>query len=318
MLYSRISVLTTALLAALALSACGGDSAPAASTESTVAPTSTSQAANTAPAQPAVEAPLYSKENSKASGVAEKLKEKYPNLTANEIRELNLPGNMAMFEFMAGQQITYTNEDVDFLLVGGELLSGSGAQAVNFTQKSAGVRLKDAYTSIPMEGSIQYSYGNGQREVVIFSDPDCPFCQALEHMIETSQANLNARVAIIPYPIDSLHPDADRKSRYILCTADPSKSWRSWMLAAANSVMNAPEGAQVQDPWNAWAAQNPSKEGCERASLVDRAKEYGRVNGFNQTPILMFSNGMPYLGLPTREELEKAWEYVQNNPAPTP
>lgn len=319
MSYSRFRALALALLAACALSACGDKAAsPATTAPSTGANGGTSATASPAQAQ----APLYAESDSKAKSVAAKVKEKYPNLTATEVRQLNIPGKTPMFEFMAGQQITYTNEDVDFLLVGGELLSGAGEQAVNMTQKSAGIRLKDAYKAIPMEGTIQYSYGNGQREVVIFSDPDCPFCQALEHMIEANKENLNARIAIVPYPIDSLHPNADKRSRYILCTADPAKSWRSWMITAANAVMGDPKvtgigaaGAPV-DPWAAWAAQNPSKEGCERAKLVDRAKEYGKTYGFNQTPTLMFSNGMPYLGLPTRDELEKAWEYIRTNPAP--
>jgi thiol:disulfide interchange protein DsbC len=312
MSYSRFRALALALLTGGALVACGGDkaSSPATTTDGgkDAAPAAAAQA----------QAPLYAENDGKAKEVATRVKEKYPNLTATEVRQLNVSGKTAMFEFMAGQQITYTNEDVDFLLVGGELISGAGESATNLTQKSAGIRLKDAYKAIPMEGTIQYSYGNGQREVVIFSDPDCPFCQALEHMIEANKDNLNARIAIVPYPIDSLHPNADKKSRYILCTADPAKSWRSWMITAANSVMNAPQaavGAQA-DPWAAWAAQNPSKEGCERAGLVDRAKEYGKTYGFNQTPTLMFTNGMPYLGLPTREELEKAWEYIRNNPAP--
>lgn len=323
MLYNRFKVGALALFVAAALAACGGDKSPAtdsASSSNTPGPASSGQASSgQAASGQAVsnsQAPLYSESEGKAKVVETRIKEKYPNLTPNQVRQLNIPGNTAMFEFMVGPQITYTNEGVDFLLVGGELLSGAGTDTVNVTQKSAGMRLKDAYTSIPLEGAIQYTYGQGQREVVIFSDPDCPYCQALEFMIEQNKDNLNARIAVVPYPIDSLHPDADKKSRYILCTKDPAASWRNWMITSANAVANAAPNTAVADPWPTWASQNPSQAGCARAKLVDQAKEYARAQNFNQTPILMFSNGMPYLGLPTREELEKAWEYVRTNPAP--
>lgn len=309
MLSSRFRVLVLALGVALGAAACGDKSETPAAGASPAASAAPAAGASTAAPD---NAPLYvDGSDSQAKSVAEKLKKKYPTLTVADIKRLNIPGKVAMFEFTAGPQVAYTNEDVDFLLVGGEMLSGSGEQTVNLTQKSMSVKMADAYKRIPTEGALRYVFGNGQRQVVVFSDPDCPYCQALEFMFETNKDNLNATVLIVPYPIESLHPQAEAKSKYLLCTQDPEKSWRDWMLTSA-AAMSKNQAAS----WDDWAARNPSKQGCARADLVGKVKAYGQEYGFNQTPILMFSNGMPFLGMIERGELERAWEFVRTGQVP--
>src|SRR5690606_23660586 len=109
------------------------------------------------------------------------------------------------------------------------------------------------------------------------------------------------KILVVPFPIDSLHSDADRKSRYLLCSQNPSVAWRDWMLTAANAVSSSTEGSttDMSKVWADWAAKNPSTTDCERAGLVDKAKSYAQAYGFGQTPILMFTNGMPFMGLIT-------------------
>lgn len=315
MVGSRFRVLAVALLAAASLAACGGDKAPeAAGDVATAAPAASPVSPAASPASaPAsaksADAPLYLEGDTQA--VEKVLKEKYPSLPVANIKRVNVSGSVGMYEFIAGQQVAYTNEGVDFLLVGGEMLVGSGENAVNLTERSLKVQLSDAFESIPTEGALRYVYGDGSRQVVVFSDPDCPYCQALEFMFNANKDNLNATVLIVPYPIDSLHPDADAKSRHLLCTKDPEAAWNEWMQASAAAV-----GRGETADWKAWSAKHPATPNCERAGLVDKVKEYGHTYGFNQTPILMFANGMPFLGLLDRNELEKAWQYVQTGQVP--
>src|SRR5690606_22645875 len=111
--------------------------------------------------------------------------------------------------------------------------------------------------------------------VVVFSDPDCPFCQQLEVMFKAAESNpsdqLNATVYTLPYVLDGLHPTADAKARQILCTADPTKSWEDWMLTAAQ----AKSEAEVQAAWTAWSKRNPAPTNCPRAADVDAIKKAG-------------------------------------------
>lgn len=315
MVGNRFRMLAAAALAAACLAACNGKSADEAPGTSE-APSSVATAPATTPATTsAPSAPSAAVKDLYIEGgteeVAASLKAKYPTLPVANLKRLNVPGEVGMFEFLAGQQVAYTNEGVDFLLVGGEMLVGAGENAVNLTERNLKVQLADAFKSIPTEGALRYVFGDGSRQVVVFSDPDCPYCQALEFMFHANKDNLNATVLIVPYPIDSLHPEADAKSRHLLCTKDPEAAWKDWMQTSAAAV-----GRNQTASWKDWSAKYPATPGCARADLVDKVKEYGKTYGFNQTPILMFSNGMPFLGLLDRTELEKAWEYVRTGQVP--
>lgn len=299
--------------ALLALSACGDKAAdkPATPAGQAQAPVAQATPATPAAAPSSGDQALFAASNpSEEQAVVAALKQKYPNLPVESAKLVNTGGATKLYSLEAGGQLAYTDQAVSFILVGGELLMGTGTNVVNVTQKTIAARVFESYKDVPMEGALEYVYGKGERDLVIFTDPDCPFCQALEVMMEANRDNLNARVTILPYPLDSVHPDADRKSRYLLCTQDPNKAWKDWMLRSAAAVE-----AGTTAPWAEWAAQNPSQPNCERAKLVDRVKEYGKKAGYNQTPILVFSNGMPFLGLLNRDELERAFSYVEANPA---
>lgn len=299
--------------ALLALSACGGRDAEKAPVAPAKAPSASApaQAPQTVQSTPSDQSLFVEGNTTEEQAIVNLMKQKYPNLPVESAKLVNTGGATKLYSLVAGGQLAYTDSQVSFILVGGELLMGTGANLVNVTQKTISNRVFESYKDIPMEGGLEYVYGKGERNVVVFTDPDCPFCQALEVMMEANRDNLNARVTVLPYPLDSVHQDADRKSRYLLCTADPAKAWKDWMLRAAAAVE-----AGTPTPWDQWAAQNPSQANCERAKLVDRVKEYGKNAGYNQTPILVFSNGMPFLGLLDREELERAFGYVASNPAP--
>ncbi|MGY8527619.1 DsbC family protein [Paracidovorax citrulli] len=80
---------------------------------------------------------------------------------------------------------------------------------------------------LPLKDAIKVVKGNGKRQLVVFSDPDCPYCKMLE---QQSLAHINdVTVYTFLYPIDGLHPDATRKARLIWCAKDRAKAWDDWM-----------------------------------------------------------------------------------------
>lgn len=57
--------------------------------------------------------------------------------------------------------------------------------------------------------SFKIKKGNGERKLLVMTDPDCPFCKKLESTLESID---NIEITYIYLPITSLHPDAERKS----------------------------------------------------------------------------------------------------------
>lgn len=75
--------------------------------------------------------------------------------------------------------------------------------------------------------AIKTVYGTGARKLMIFSDPDCPYCQALEQELPKLQ---NVTIYTMLIPLVDLHPDAKRKAIAIWCSIDRTEAWRKWML----------------------------------------------------------------------------------------
>ena len=179
-------------------------------------------------------------------------------------------------------------------------------QLVNLTQQNAmaaGVKL---FKELPVSQGFKLVYGAGERQAVIFTDPDCPFCRETEQMLLANASNLNATIYILPYPIEDLHPGATARAKHLICAADPAAAWMAW----STQMSTAPQDASVDAEWAKFAATHPATPNCPAAANVDANLAYGRKIGIDRTPTIMFENGMPFFGSITREELEKAWQYV--------
>ena len=70
------------------------------------------------------------------------------------------------------------------------------------------------FASLPLTDALTEVRGNGKRTLVIFSDPDCPYCKKLEADI----ANLSdVTTHTFLMPIASLHPQARAKAISVWC-----------------------------------------------------------------------------------------------------
>lgn len=247
-------------------------------------------------------------------------KTKYPEITSSGIKMLKTLG-VPLFQIAVGDRFLYTNSQVDYLMAGGDVWVGLGSNIVNLTGKPAEpVNTVEIYRALPFDKAIKTVYGDGSRQIAVFTDPDCPFCQQLDWMLDANKDNLNLTVYTFPYPLSDLHPKAMEKSTALMCSADPAKSWSGWMTTVANKVQEAAKTEAKIDSeaiWAEWKAANlaGSPATCPEAeSALLLFKDLGTTLGYNQTPVVLFQNGMPWMGLLTRDELEKSLQYAIANP----
>jgi thiol:disulfide interchange protein DsbC len=64
--------------------------------------------------------------------------------------------------------------------------------------------------------------GTGPVEVIEVSDPDCIYCRKMEEYWKIRQAKVTRYVFLMP--VIALHPDSEKKSRYILASSDQAKA----------------------------------------------------------------------------------------------
>ncbi len=93
--------------------------------------------------------------------------------------------------------------------------------------------------------------GNGKKEVIEFTDVDCPFCKRAEDFFK----NADVTRYIFLYPLDIYHPDAAMKSVHILCSADPAEEYIKVINGHISEFNSCREGEETLKIHRAYGAR---------------------------------------------------------------
>lgn len=75
--------------------------------------------------------------------------------------------------------------------------------------------------------SFTVTRGNGERKLMVMTDPDCPYCRKLEATLKNID---NVTITYLFFPIPSLHPDAERKANILWKSGRNSEErYKNWM-----------------------------------------------------------------------------------------
>lgn len=226
-------------------------------------------------AQPTARAPALAPE---AARLKKTLEDKFPGA---EVRGIAKTAYFGLYEVLLDDRIVYTDTRGKYLLVGAIYDSDS---KTNLTEERQRELNRVAVADLPLDKAIVKVKGNGARKLVVFSDPDCPFCAQLE---KTLKAVDNTTVYTFLFPIDQLHPDAARKARMIWCAPDRVKAWDAHYDSATL-------------PDNAGDCDNP----------VAMTQALGARLKINATPTLIFADGSMVPGALPPERLEAEFAKV--------
>lgn len=200
----------------------------------------------------------------------------YPKAHIENITKTNYAG---LYEIFLDGQIIYTDEKFSFLIAEGQVVDPKTKR--NKTSERMDELSKVNFATLPLDQAIKVVKGNGSRKMVVFSDPDCPYCKQLE---QRELVNItDVTIYTFLYPLEQLHPDAGNKSKAIWCAPDRTKAWTDW-------IMNG------QLPENTTSCDAP----------LDKVANLGRKLGISSTPTLIFTNGKRILGAYPAKEIEKA------------
>lgn len=145
----------------------------------------------------------------------------------------------------------------------------------------------DYIKDIDLSDSAKVVYGNGTRTIILFADPDCPFCQNFDKTLYLNADTIDATVYVMPWAL-SIHPNAAKKADFIWGQSDRGNAWKSWMLFAANHpVKDNPE--QVWEEWVKVTGRTDNRSGVK--APVEKTQSYVEKFGLRYTPTILFPNG---------------------------
>ncbi len=210
-----------------------------------------------------------------ADAVRQRLEARQPTL-APHVKSITPAHALGLYElYTDDRQILYTDEAVTYLIAGD---IHDATTLKNLTEERLESLNAIPLSSLPLTLAVKRVKGNGQRVLVLFSDPDCPYCRKLEKELT---GVTNVTIYTFLFPIASLHPQAPEHAQSIWCAPDRQKAWEDYLL---HNVAPPPR-----------TCPNPL------AQVQALAEKYR----FNGTPTMIFADGRVVPGLVRTAELEK-------------
>jgi len=171
-----------------------------------------------------------------------------------------------------GVRVIYTDADAMVFVIGSLIDSTSGD---NLTETRLRKLTAIDWSTLPFDSAITMKRGSGRREIAIFSDPNCPYCQHFESDLAKVD---DITVHIFMYPV--IRPDSVRLTKAVWCSKDRVKAWNDLMLRRIEPT---------------------AKPDCD--TPVEKLVALGHKLGAASTPTWFLRNGEMYKGALPMEEV---------------
>lgn len=132
-----------------------------------------------------------------------------------------------IYQASAGGRILYYAPESDHLL----FATVYDRNGVNLTALAQSARAEKQLSAIDPAKALVIGPPDAP-SVIEFTDPDCPYCQALERYWITKAAE-GKPVKRLIYFVSGIHPQAAAKAEHILCSPDPTATFKALYAGAS-------------------------------------------------------------------------------------
>ncbi len=203
-----------------------------------------------------------------------KLSQRFPDVRVEAIHPAPIAG---LFEIVTATGISYADASGEHLILGRIMETASKRDLTSDAWDRYNVI---DFNALPLEHAIKTKHGEGTHKLALFSDPDCPYCQALEAELQKLP---NVTIYTFLLPIERTHPGSTDKAKSIWCASNPNEAWRAWMIEKVS-------------PTTSLCANNPIES-------IGRLATELKVTS---TPTIFLSNGTRLTGLAQLADIQAA------------
>jgi len=148
----------------------------------------------------------------------------YPKTRFAKISTTPLPG---IYEVEMGSNVAFVEESGRYFIFGRMFDMEKQEDITSGAEAAQPASPAVDFASLPLQYAIKTVHGQGLRVLVVFSDPDCPYCKKLEQ--ELAKVD-DVTVYTFLMPLEQLHPDSRTKADAVWCSKDRSAAWSALML----------------------------------------------------------------------------------------
>jgi len=158
------------------------------------------------------------------AAIQSKLDGRNPPVKVKSIKATPIKG---LYEIFNGSSIIYADKSFAHVILGGAIIETTNNK--NLTEESIKLHTAIRFADLPLQNAIHVKNGSGAYKFAVFTDPDCPYCKALESSLDKSGVT-DYTAYIFLYPLKDLHPEAAAKSESIWCAKDQAEAWTNLMV----------------------------------------------------------------------------------------
>ncbi len=199
-----------------------------------------------------------------------------------EIEGLTQTPFAGLYEVVIGGEVFYTDAKADYFFMGHVVDTKTRVSLTSERMQQIRDARRIAIDTLPLEHAIKTVKGNGKRTLIVYSDPNCPYCKKLEkELVNVTDVTIHTLL----YPILN---GSMTTARAIWCSADKLKAWDDFMLRAVT----------------------PADKNCD--TPLQKLLESGQQHRVTGTPTLIFADGSVVSGLIPLQEIEKRLDRAEN------
>lgn len=193
----------------------------------------------------------------------------------SKIESLTQTPYLGLYEAVIDGEIFYTDEKAEYFFMGHIVDAKKRASLTSERMQQIRDSRRIAIDSLPLEHALKTVKGNGKRTLIVYSDPNCPYCKRLEKEL-VNVTDITIYTLLYPVLNGSM-----TTAEAIWCSEDRVKAWDDFMLKSV-----APAGKSCDAP-------------------LQILLESGRQNRVTGTPTLIFADGSVVPGFIPQSEIEK-------------
>lgn len=178
---------------------------------------------------------------------------------------------------------------LDSLVISGVWLDANGKQADNEEIKVTKVETpqKDAASAKVDLSQLEWAVVHpGKKNVLLFTDPDCPFCARLRpKIVRMLKEHGDVKLSVIYTPLTSLHPNAWAKSKVLLSVRPAQRLRAEEILHGVNSGNEQ----ELKDALEAKGIQIVPSLAAKAEERLNQGMQFAYKMGLGMsTPVVVF------------------------------